>query len=153
MLVLNEFLSFGFLDGISNPLIAGFDRTVPEPAPIDASNILTGFTNDKDWSRDGSFLVFRYLFQKVPEFNNFLRTNALKIHPITSESLDPTDGSELLGARLVGRWKSDAPVDLTPFVDNLALANDELRSEIHLIAAFNVYLIYHFQEEQLPVFR
>jgi len=106
MLVFNELLSFGFLDGVSNPLIAGFDRTVPGPAPIDASNILTGFTNDKDWTRDGSFLVFRYLFQKVPEFNNFLRANALKIHPITSQSLDPTDGSELLGARLVGRWKS-----------------------------------------------
>jgi len=106
------------LDGVSNPLIAGFDRTVPGPAPIDASNILTGLTNDKDWTRDGSFLVFRYLFQKVPEFNNFLRANALKIHPITSQSLDPTDGSELLGARLVGRWKSgkQRPVAPSPVV-------------------------------------
>jgi len=106
------------LDGVSNPLIAGFDRTVPGPAPIDASNILTGFTNDKDWTRDGSFLVFRYLFQKVPEFNNFLRANALKIHPITSQSLDPTDGSEFLGARLVGRWKSgkQRPVAPSPVV-------------------------------------
>jgi len=106
------------LDGISNPLIAGFDRTVPGPAPIDASNILTGFTNDKDWTRDGSFLVFRYLLQKVPEFNSFLRANALKINPITSQSLGPTDGSELLGARLVGRWKSGErrPQTLSPVI-------------------------------------
>jgi len=112
------FISFGFLDGISNPLIAGFDRAVPGPAPIDANNILTGFANDKDWTRDGSFLVFRYLFQKVPEFNNFLQANAIKTHPITSQSLDPTDGSELLGARLVGRWKSgeQQPLILSPVI-------------------------------------
>ncbi|KAF5347724.1 hypothetical protein D9756_010307 [Leucocoprinus leucothites] len=118
---------FGFLDGISNPLIAGFDKPVPGPEPIDASNTLTGYVNDGDWTKDGSFLVFRYLFQKVPEFNNFLQANALKKDPITSNDLDETAGSDLLGARLVGRWKSGAPVDITPFKDNLALANDKNR--------------------------
>lgn len=53
------------------------------------------------WALDGSFLVLRYLFQLVPEFNTFLRQNA-----ITSTGLTAVEGSELLGARLVGRWKS-----------------------------------------------
>jgi hypothetical protein len=46
-------------------------------------------------------LVFRHLFQLVPEFNSFLKHN-----PIVLPGLPPDQGSELLGARLVGRWKS-----------------------------------------------
>jgi Dyp-type peroxidase family len=44
--------------------------------------------------------------------------NALKIN-------DPSaSGSDLLGARLVGRWKSGAPVQLSPLRDNPKLAVD-----------------------------
>ncbi len=53
------------------------------------------------WAKDGSFLVFRYLFQLVPEFDDFL-----KKHPIIAPGLSPEDGSELRGARMVGRWTS-----------------------------------------------
>lgn len=53
------------------------------------------------WALDGSFLALRYLFQLVPEFDTFLQQN-----PIKSGGLSPEKGSELLGARLVGRWKS-----------------------------------------------
>jgi len=53
------------------------------------------------WAIDGSFLAFRYLCQNVPEFDNFLRD-----HPVPLPGLTPEEGSELLGARLVGRWKS-----------------------------------------------
>ena len=52
------------------------------------------------WALDGSFLSFRYLFQLVPEFNSFLKQNPIP------EVLPRELGSELLGARLVGRWKS-----------------------------------------------
>lgn len=51
------------------------------------------------WALDGSFLAFRYLFQLVPEFQTFLKRN-----PIAG--LAPDLGSELLGARFVGRWMS-----------------------------------------------
>lgn len=54
------------------------------------------------WALDGSFLVFRYLKQLVPEFDAFLEVNALKFQRGPG---DPT-GAELLGARLMGRWKS-----------------------------------------------
>jgi deferrochelatase/peroxidase EfeB len=132
------------LDGISEPLIKGFDTVIPPgPKPVDPGVIVTGHTGDKtpraDWAKDGSFLVFRYLFQQVPEFNDFLNK-----HPIRKDGngkvLTPEQGSALLGARMVGRWKSGksycqwlsmslneirssgAPVDITPFEDDPDLA-------------------------------
>ena len=50
--------------------------------------------------------------------SSFLSDNALKTG-------DPTvPGSDLLGARLVGRWKSGAPVMLTPLRDDKILGAD-----------------------------
>lgn len=75
--------------------------------------------SNRSWAVDGSFLVFRYLSQTVLEFDNFLRD-----HPVLMPGLTPAEGSELLGARLVGRWKSGAPVDLSPFEDDPTLGVD-----------------------------
>ena len=104
---------FGFNDGISQPAIEGVD-TKPNPGQesVRQGIILLGRDGDAptinnspvtrpSWALDGSFLAFRYLFQLVPEFDRFL-----KEHPITATGLSPAEGSELLGARLVGRWKS-----------------------------------------------
>lgn len=44
---------------------------------------------------------YRNLQQLVPEFDKFLHDN-----PISLAGLSREQGSELLGARLVGRWKS-----------------------------------------------
>ncbi|KAF8151502.1 hypothetical protein B0H34DRAFT_131748 [Crassisporium funariophilum] len=121
---------FGYLDGVSNPQIVGFDKNPPPgPAPIRAGAILVGEDGDlnKDsrepWMVDGSFLVFRYLFQKVPEFDDFVDRNALKGPGMTKEQ-----GADLLGARLIGRWKSGAPIDITPFQDDPALGADPQRN-------------------------
>ena len=105
--------SFGFLDGISQPAVKDFD-TNPNPGQetVRQGVILCGRENDVDaasgnpvtrppWALDGSFIALRYLFQLVPEFNTFLKNN-----PIKSTGLPPDQGSDLLGARLVGRWKS-----------------------------------------------
>lgn len=97
-----SYYSFGFADGISQPLVDGIPSIPTNGQDVVAQGvILTGRTGDPDaakrpkWALDGSFLCFRKLQQLVPEFNNFLKQNAL-----------PSGGSELLGARLVGRWKS-----------------------------------------------
>jgi hypothetical protein len=110
LLTLTMYCSFGFDDGISQPAVQGLP-TDPNPGhgtPIRPGIILLGRDGDgakgpKDhtqatrppWALDGSFLSFRLLSQRVPEFNAFLEDNA------TSDV-----GSDLLGARLVGRWKS-----------------------------------------------
>lgn len=121
---------FGFLDGVSNPSVIGFDKNPPPgPKPVRAGSILAGEDGDSraatrpGWAKDGSFLVFRYLFQLVPEFDDFL-----KKHPIIAPGLSPEDGSELRGARMVGRWKSGAPIDITPLQDDPELAADPLRN-------------------------
>lgn len=83
----------------------------PGPDPVDSGIILLGHEGDlhKDkrqgvLEKEGSFLVFRRLSQKVPEFHEFL-----KKHPIKTLGLTDEEGSELLGARLVGRWKTGRP--------------------------------------------
>ncbi|KAI1172119.1 hypothetical protein F4777DRAFT_562962 [Nemania sp. FL0916] len=119
---------FGFNDGLSQPAVKDVDAGVvsePGEQPVRQGVILLGREGDAvqrpSWALDGSFLVFRYLKQLVPEFDAFLDANALDIGP--TEPGDTT-GAELLGARLVGRWKSGAPIDLTPLRDDPALAHN-----------------------------
>jgi len=125
---------FGFLDGISNPVVTGFDTVIqPGPSPVQPGVIVTGKTGDpglsirKDWSTEGSFAVFRFLEQLVPEFNVFLNKNPVP-EDGNKKILTPAEGSALLGARMVGRWKSGAPIDLSPFQDDPVLAADPTRN-------------------------
>ncbi|KAF8584882.1 DyP-type peroxidase [Ramaria rubella] len=120
---------FGFLDGISQPGIEGFTATpVPGQDKIPAGIILVGGANDTgnhpDWAKDGSFLAFRQLKQLVPEFNKFLTDNPVMV----SEVKTAEQGRQLMGARMIGRWKSGAPVDLTPLQDDPALGADPFRN-------------------------
>jgi hypothetical protein len=77
----------------------------PGQAVVPAGEIIVGQPGDNAtrpaWAKDGFFLVFRQLKQLVPEFNKFLADN-----PIVEPGLTPEQGSDLLGARMVGRWKS-----------------------------------------------
>ena len=104
---------FGFNDGLSQPAVKDFD-TKPNAGQqlVSQGVILLGREGDAPsapnvgitrppWALDGSLLAFRYLFQLVPEFSNFLTEN-----PIAVNGIPLPNGSDLLGARLVGRWKS-----------------------------------------------
>lgn len=103
--------SFGYLDGVSQPNIQGIDKSAdpnPVQSPIPQGLILAGRDGDVTgppnapvptprpaWALDGSFMAFRYLFQNVPEFQAFV------------DAFNPPNASkDLLGAQLVGRWKS-----------------------------------------------
>jgi len=68
--------------------------------------------------QDGAFMVFRRLAQLVPEFNASVKRAASGIGT-PKDAADPT----LLGAQLVGRWKSGAPLELAPTADNTAFAD------------------------------
>lgn len=102
---------FGYLDGIGQPAIAGFNvDPVPGQLVVNPGVILVGEQGDTaiasrpSWAKDGSFLVFRQLKQLVPEWNNFLTAKAPSVAGMTQ-----TQSAELLGARIVGRWKSVSP--------------------------------------------
>jgi deferrochelatase/peroxidase EfeB len=103
-------LDFGYLDGIAQPAIAGFNTQVQNGQSLILPGIiLLGEPGDQfarpAWAKDGSFLVFRQLAQLVPEFDKFLTDNPIQ-DPTGAVSLTPAQGSELLGARMIGRWKS-----------------------------------------------
>lgn len=75
-------------------------------------------TLEPPWIRNGSLLVFRRLRQDVAAFHAFLRAAAASL-AATDDFRGMTP--ERLGAVLVGRWPSGAPVARTPFDDDPAL--------------------------------
>lgn len=115
---------FGFLDGISQPSIQGLDKTDPSGQGfVDQGVVFLGRTGDPNkstrpsWALDGSILAFRYLQQLVPEFHAGVALVAPQIQAPPS-----ANAIGLTGARLVGRWASGAPIQLTPLQDNSTLA-------------------------------
>ncbi|GAB1527441.1 dye-decolorizing heme-containing peroxidase [Rhizoctonia solani] len=119
---------FGWEDGISNPVVEGIGEPLPGQRVVPPGVILCGkaqdpVSNRPAWTTEGSFLAFRQLEQLVPEFHKFLADNPIDLPGLTREQ-----GSELLGARLVGRWKSGAPIQLAPTHDDPKLAKDPQRN-------------------------
>jgi Dyp-type peroxidase family len=72
---------------------------------------------DSDFTDNGAFLVFRRLAQDVPEFDLAVKAAALHIDPTGKEP-----SVDLLGAQLVGRWKSGAPLINAPHADDPTVA-------------------------------
>ena len=68
--------------------------------------------------KNGAYLVFRRLAQKVPEFNRSVKLAAQSITG-TANPMNP----DLLGAQMVGRWKSGAAMIKAPLGDNPAIAD------------------------------
>ncbi|KAJ5719758.1 hypothetical protein N7493_007336 [Penicillium malachiteum] len=103
---------FCFLDAISQPLLKGFDEETQKeegsrkwftrPGVILFGH--EGEMNDEPrlmppaWAKNGSLLVIRKIKQFVPEFNGYLDREAPKLGFNAGQ----------LGARLVGRWKSES---------------------------------------------
>jgi Dyp-type peroxidase family len=134
---------FGFRDLISQPGIRGLTKpSQPNRAPDQGlpgqdllwpGEFVLGYPsqNPKDpgkpgpipplpapWARNGSYMVFRRLEQMVPEFHRFIAAQAARL------GIDP----ELLASRMVGRWRSGAPLVLAPRDDNAGLGADEKRN-------------------------
>ncbi|MFI6155907.1 Dyp-type peroxidase [Kitasatospora sp. NPDC051170] len=118
---------FGFKDGISEPGIRGFDRPNPgnpeeqdgHPGTrlIPAGEFVCGLENDEfsgppsqypEWARNGSFQVVRRLAQDVPGWWSQV---AVKLRELKlAKAVPDTATTEWLAARMVGRWRSGAPV-------------------------------------------
>lgn len=127
---------FGFKDGISQPGVVGFDpaaSTAPDPNHpsarfgleaghlgtelIAAGEFVLGESTENgpesvlDWMKNGAFQVFRRLAQDVPGFWAQITTH---VHSLPS---DEPMTEEVMGAKLVGRWRSGTPLDLAPTSD------------------------------------
>lgn len=110
---------FGFKDGISQPSIIAFDLPPDPSAPpaVAPGEFVLGYptetsptplTVDSLWV-NGSFAVFRRLTQDVAAFRAQVNT------PIAGAN--PQLTSSQIGAALVGRWPSGAPLALNPTGD------------------------------------
>ncbi|MFI2761833.1 Dyp-type peroxidase [Streptomyces echinatus] len=118
---------FGYRDGVSHPAVegTGIPGSNTREAPLKAGEFILGHPDELGGvqaprpdvlGRNGSYAVFRKLHQRVAEFRRYLKEN----------SVDPAD-EELVAAKLMGRWRSGAPLALAPLHDDPALGADPLR--------------------------
>jgi len=121
--------SFGFKDGIGQPAVAGTGRppTDSHERPLKAGEIILGYPDETGelppmptpevLGRNGTYVVFRKLHTKVAAYRGYLRARA------SSRAEEA-----LLGAKMVGRWQSGAPLAVTPDTDDPALGSDPRRN-------------------------
>ncbi len=121
--------SFGFKDGIGQPAVEGSGRasTNPRQRPLKAGEIILGYPDETGelppmptpevLGRNGTYVVFRKLHTKVAAYRQYLHDRA------TSR-----EEEKLIGAKMVGRWQSGAPLALAPDRDDPDLGADPLRN-------------------------
>jgi Dyp-type peroxidase family len=125
----NDLNPLGYKDGIDQPSIEGSGVESPpgRGRPIKAGEFVLGYPGEAGvplpmpqpdiLGRNGTFVGFRKYQSRVGAFNRFLRANGR------------TDQErELLAAKLVGRWRSGAPLTLAPDTDNPALGANPQRN-------------------------
>ncbi|MFR9768360.1 Dyp-type peroxidase [Nocardia sp. SC052] len=120
---------FGYRDRLSQPVIEGSGEQ-PTPgtgAPIKAGEFILGYPDEDGppvglpqpevLSRNGSYMAYRRLQEHVGRFREFL-----------AEHTDTPEEQELLAAKLMGRWRSGAPLVLAPERDDPELGADMRRN-------------------------
>jgi Dyp-type peroxidase family len=131
----NEKEPFGYRDGISHPAIegSGIPGSNPREQPLKAGEFVLGYpdelggiqkTDPEILGRNGTYVVFRKLHQRVAEFRRYLKSSA-----------KDRDDEELLAAKMMGRWRSGAPLALCPFHDDPAVGADNLRNNDFMFEA------------------
>jgi Dyp-type peroxidase family len=137
---------FGFADGISQPSIEGYHSAPSTLHQVKAGEFLLGHVNEygqytdrplipaardprarlgldragsphHDLGRNGTYLVFRQLRQDVPAFRA-----AIDARTRRADGTPDLRARALLGAKMVGRWPSGAPLALSPDADEPATA-------------------------------
>ncbi|WP_229349709.1 Dyp-type peroxidase [Streptomyces sp. UNOB3_S3] len=119
---------FGFRDGISSPYLVGSaDQPLPGQDAVQPGEFVFGYPDESGTppkgpapdvlGRNGCYLAFRQMHADVAGFRRYLRDNARS----------PED-EELLAAKIVGRWRSGAPLALAPDHDDPELGADPMRN-------------------------
>ena len=127
--------SFGFKDGIGQPAVqdSGVNATNPGERPIKAGEFILGYPDETGTlppmpvpdvlGRNGTYIVFRKLRTRVADYRRYLRDKAAC-----------REEEALLGAKMVGRWQSGAPLALSPERDDPDLGADRRRNNGFLYA-------------------
>ncbi len=120
---------FGYRDRLSQPVIEGSGE-IPTPgsgAPLKPGEFILGYPDESGrpypmpqpdiLSRNGSYMAYRRMEEHVDRFRDFLRQ-----HGQTPQE------QEFMAAKLMGRWRSGAPLVLAPEKDDPALGRDPQRN-------------------------
>ena len=120
---------FGYRDRLSQPVIEGTgEEPIPGSGPtIKAGEFFLGYPDEEgsgtvlpqpeSLSRNGSYLAYLMIEEHVGAFRDFLRQHG-----------ETHDEQELVAAKLMGRWRSGAPLVLTPEKDDPNLGGDLQRT-------------------------
>src|SRR6476660_3581977 len=121
--------SLGYKDSIGQPAIegSGVEPLPGQGQPIKAGEFILGYPGEAGvplampqpdaLGRNGTYVGLRKYQSRVGTFNRFLRENS-----------QTNEERELLAAKLVGRWRSGAPLTLAPAKDDAALGEDRQRN-------------------------
>jgi Dyp-type peroxidase family len=111
--------SFGFKDGIGQPAVegSGIPPTNPMDRPLKPGEFILGYPDETGslppmptpsvLGQNGTYIVFRKLHTRVAAYRQYLRDKAAS-----------REEEALLGAKMVGRWQSGAPLALAPNEDD-----------------------------------
>jgi Dyp-type peroxidase family len=127
---------FGFKDGISQPGIegSGIPGTNSKERPLKAGEFFFGHPDEtgsvspmpqpEALGRNGTYVVFRKLHQRVAAFRQYVLGNSSN-----------RDEEELLAAKMMGRWRSGASLVLCPERDDPEVGADPQRNDNFLYGA------------------
>jgi Dyp-type peroxidase family len=134
---------FGFADPVSQPPIEGADDPsypgdgVLKPdgtwRPLKPGEFLLGYEDEAGFvgtpapepfelRLNGTYVVFRKLYQDVAAFRRYMATAAKALY-----NSDDQYHQELVAAKIMGRWRSGCPLDLSPDKDDPEIAADPQR--------------------------
>ena len=120
---------FGFRDRLSQPVMEGSGEgpTPGSGALLKPGEFILGYPDEEGppvhqpkpdvLSRNGSYMAYRRLEEHVGKFRDFLRQHG-----------ESAEEQELIAAKLMGRWRSGAPLVLAPEKDDPALGADPQRN-------------------------
>ena len=119
---------FGFKDGLHNPHVEGSGSAgADKAASIKAGEFVIGYPDERgetanipipvELRHNGTFVAIRKFHMDVAAFRRYLRAQA-----------SSPEEEELIAAKMVGRWRSGAPLVLAPDRDDPELGTDGNRN-------------------------
>jgi len=131
---------FGYRDRLSQPVIegTGVEPTPGSGPPIKPGEFFLGYPDEEGpaggvpqpdiLSRNGSYVAYLMIEEHVGRFRDFLRE-----HGETPEQ------QEMIAAKLMGRWRSGAPLVLAGDKDDPSLGGDHRRNNDFNYASMDPY--------------
>lgn len=131
---------FGYRDRLSQPTIegTGVEPTPGSGPPLKPGEFFLGYPDEKGpaagmpqpeiLSRNGSYVAYLRMEEHVGAFRDFLREHG-----------ETTEQQELIAAKLMGRWRSGAPLVLSPDKDDPNLGADSQRNNDFSYATMDPY--------------